>query len=159
MLRLLNAGVDLTAVVTQLAMRYGVKPTTIYKDHENIAVWGPNYKEQMRSADEIYSWFNELSDFTYKVLKEQALTGDNSNARVGAAKALLDLGFRRIELSQSMGITQRVPTGIEVSGRMVTEIVDKSNVWLDAMTEEMQPDEIKMLLKNVARAKSAAENR
>jgi len=157
-LKLKAASIGMSAIVAQLAIKYGVKESTIWKDWQNRDEWRKNYQTMMKSAEEIHTWFNELADFTEESLKELVLTADNSNAKVGAAKNLMDLGFRRMELSQSMGVTARVPTGLEVSGRMVTEIVDKSTVWLDALTEEMPPDEIKVLLKNVARAKSAAEN-
>jgi len=158
MIGMMDSGFSISSIAFYLSLKYGVSDKTIWKDYQKRDVWLPSYKDLMQTAEEMRVWFNGITAFSEKVLKEQALNGDNSNARVGAAKGLMDLGFKRMELSQSMGITARVPAGLEVSGRMVTEVVDKSGLWLDAVTNDMEPDELKVLLKNVAKIKTAAES-
>jgi len=119
MLNYTSKGVPLQTIVNDLSRDYNRKPATIYKDYENMALWAPQILT-LKDDRLAYSLVNNIKQVIPNAWHEY-LTADNSNAKIGALRLIMDATLKLAQLLQSLGKMEKVVEAIEFRVRWLNE--------------------------------------
>jgi len=119
MLNHLSKQIPIGAIAQDLAREYGVSVDAIYQDHHRLVQWAPHIL-QLHDDALAYELVNNIKQvipnawFEYK-------QADNSNAKIGALRLVVDTTLKLAQLLQSLGKMEKVVEAIEFRVRWLNE--------------------------------------
>jgi len=125
MLNYTSKGVPLQTIVTDLSREYNRKPATIYKDFEKMGVWAPQILT-LKDDRLAYSLVNNIKQVIPNAWHEY-LTADNSSAKVGALRLIMDATLKLAMLLQSLGKMEKMVEAVEFHVKWLTDESDSTD--------------------------------
>lgn len=132
MLNFISKGVPLQTVVDDFSRDYKVSRIAIYKDYERMCQWAPQIL-QLKDDTLIYELINNVKQVIPNAWFEYT-NADNSNAKVGALRLIMDSTLKLVNMLQSLGKIEKAPTRIEA--QIVKPIVVK--MWTPEDAEKLR---------------------
>lgn len=106
MLNYVSKGIPLQVIVNDLAAEYERKPATIYKDFEKMATWAPQILT-LKDDKLAYALVNNIKQVIPNAWYEYK-QADNSNAKIGALRLIMEATLKLAQLLQSLGKMEKV---------------------------------------------------
>jgi len=114
LLNQLSKGISLITIVEDLSQEYKVSKQAIYKDSERLQTWAPQII-QLKDSNLAYSLVNNIKQVIPNAWYEYT-QADNSAAKVGALRLIMDATTRLADLLQSLGMIPSAPLQIKHTG-------------------------------------------
>jgi len=125
MLDYISKGIPLHTIVNDLAVAFERKPATIYKDFENMAHWAPQILT-LRDDKLAYSLVNNIKQVIPNAWYEYK-QADNSNAKIGALRLIMEATLKLAQLLQSLGKMEKVTEAIRFEVKWLDDESDETN--------------------------------
>jgi len=119
MLNYLSKGVPIGNMVAEFASEYEVSKEAIYVDYHRLSQWAPQIL-QVRDDSLAYELVNNIKQVIPNAWHEY-VTADNSNAKIGALRLVMEATLKLAQLLQSLGKMEKVVEAIEFRVRWLNE--------------------------------------
>ena len=106
MLNYLSKQIPIGTIASDLATEYNVSLDAIYQDHHRLVQWAPQVL-QLQNDALAYELVNNIKQVIPNAWYEYK-QADNSNARIGALRLIMDSTAKIIEILQKLGKMEKV---------------------------------------------------
>lgn len=125
MLNHISKGIPLQIIVNDLCVEFKRKPSTIYKDFQRMAVWAPQILT-LKDDRLAYSLVNNMKLIIPNAWHEYQ-TADNSNAKIGALRLIMEATLKLAQLLQSLGKMEKVVEAIRFEVKWLDNELNKAD--------------------------------
>ena len=110
-LNYLSKGIESSVIVRDFAREFKVSEHAIRKDIQRLPNWAPQVL-QLEDDSLAYELANNIKQVIPNAWAEY-LKADNSNARIGALRVVMDATIKLIQVLQDLGKMRKVPEQIQ----------------------------------------------
>lgn len=110
-LNYLSKGIEPITIIRDFSKEYRVSEYAIRKDIERLPQWAPQVL-QLKDDSLAFELANNIKQVIPNAWAEY-LKGDNSSARIGALRVVIDATMKLIDVLQSLGKLEKTPERIQ----------------------------------------------